>query len=122
ADLHKKGSDTFIAVGGDGTINRVARALIHQDAKLGLVPMGSGNGLARHYKVSMNPEKAIRKLNHPTHKIIDTFQVNDHDYFINMAGIGFDAHVGHLFDKSGSRGFSTYAKITMAELLRYKSQ
>lgn len=122
ADLKKQGIKTFVAVGGDGTINKVACSLINTDAALGLVPMGSGNGLARHYKIPMDPASAIRKLLYPQSKYMDTYLVNDKHPFINIAGVGFDAHIGHLFATAGSRGLKTYARITLKELRNYKPQ
>lgn len=116
-----EGFECIVAVGGDGTINAVAAALIGSEVALGIIPMGSGNGLARHLGISMDTAKAIQNLNSASEKQMDMISLNGR-YFANMAGTGFDAHIGQEFATAGSRGFSTYFKITLKELFSYKSQ
>ena len=72
-----KGYDYIVAVGGDGTVNEVARELIHSTASLGIVPIGSGNGLARHLNIPMSPRKAIAQINHSESILIDYGIVKD---------------------------------------------
>jgi len=115
------GFDYYIAVGGDGTLNEVSSQLINTDACMGILPMGSGNGLARHMGINMNIEKAIRQLNTAKIVKIDTCTVNGKP-FINMAGVGFDAHIGKLFAESTGRGFKTYVVQTLTEFKNYQSQ
>ncbi len=118
-----RGFTDFIAVGGDGTVNEVAKALIGTDYNMGILPQGSGNGLARHNKIPMHMANAVRLLNNPGVKRIDTCKLNNMP-FINASGVGFDAHIGKLFsqNKHGKRGFSTYFNMTVHEFKNYKSQ
>ncbi|MEP2772800.1 MAG: diacylglycerol kinase family protein [Fulvivirga sp.] len=111
--------DTIVAVGGDGTINEVARPIINSDTALGIIPMGSGNGLARHLGIPLNVKKAIKLLNKAHVSSIDTIKLNDLA-FLNVAGVGFDAHIANAFATSKKRGFITYAKLTLGELRRFK--
>ncbi len=108
--------DLVIAVGGDGTINEVARGLVNSSVALGIIPMGSGNGLARHLQIPMNVKKAIDKLNHYQVVKIDTGKINEH-LFLCTAGIGLDAKVSHDFSKEKKRGFFTYSKVAMNSFL-----
>lgn len=116
-----KNFDIIVAAGGDGTINQVASQLAGTDKLMGIIPMGSGNGFARHNGIPMNTEKAIQLLNHPTIKKVDTVLINNQRY-VNVAGIGFDAHIGYLFSTAPSRGFKTYTKIVMKELSSFKPE
>ena len=111
--------DMVVAAGGDGTVNRIARALVNSDSTFAILPLGSGNGLARHFKIPMNLEKAAQVI--CSGKIIkmDTGLLNDESFFCT-AGIGFDAHIGHMFAVAGKRGFSTYTKIVTKEFKSYK--
>ena len=117
----EKGFTDFIAVGGDGTVNEVAKALIGTTHNLGIVPYGSGNGLARHNNIPLNTEKALELIQNYTVKRIDTCTLNNMP-FINMSGVGFDAHIGKLFAQSKGRGLSTYVSTTINEFMHYKSQ
>ena len=119
----KDGFTDFIAVGGDGTVNEVAKALIGTEFNLGILPQGSGNGLARHNRIPMQIVQAVKMLNKAYVKRIDTCRLNDMP-FINASGVGFDAHIGKLFaeNKHGKRGFSTYFNMTINEFKNYKSQ
>ncbi|MGE0560855.1 MAG: diacylglycerol kinase family protein [Flavobacteriales bacterium] len=109
----------IVAVGGDGTVHEVGIGLIHTNTILGIIPMGSGNGLARHLKIPMSTKKAILNLNHYKSKAIDTVKIND-TFFIGAGGIGFDAHISNLFAKAKKRGFITYLKISIKEFFNYK--
>lgn len=117
----KKDYKKVIAIGGDGTVNEVASAIVDTDAVLGIVPFGSGNGLARQLSIPLKADKALDliKLGH-TQKI-DYAKINDQNFFCT-AGVGFDAHIGHLFDKMEGRGLKNYIKATVSEFKRYKPE
>jgi len=117
----KQNTDIIVAVGGDGTANEISKALINTNTTLGIIPMGSGNGLARYLDIPLLPIFAIRNLNRLRTKKIDTIII-DNKNCINMAGIGFDAHVAHLFANHGKRGFRSYLDIIAKEFKHYKSQ
>lgn len=111
--------DAVIIVGGDGSINEAARGLIGTNTALGIIPAGSGNGLAHFLNISLNTRKAIEVINRFNVKPIDTGTINGHA-FVSVAGLGFDAHVADLFSKSKIRGFWAYAKIIFLEYLTYQ--
>lgn len=116
-----KNFDVIVAVGGDGTINEVATKVIQQDKILGIIPFGSGNGLARFLKIPMNTVKAIQVINNYHVELIDTARFNDKCFF-NMAGMGFDAHISSVFAGNKSRGLTGYLKLGLKEVLNYKPQ
>lgn len=124
-ELAKKAIDTkydiVVAVGGDGTINEVAGVLESSGKTMGIIPCGSGNGLARTLKIPLNHEKAIKKINFMNTINIDVGLI-DGEKFINMAGMGFDAHISAHFAGSKNRGFTNYIKSTLLEISSYKSQ
>jgi len=115
----KNGIDIIVAVGGDGTINEVASQMINTKCIFGIIPQGSGNGLARHLGIPRSIKKSISLLN--TQKItqIDTARVNEHP-FISIAGIGFDAKVANLFSNSKKRGFINYLRLITENYFKYK--
>lgn len=108
-----------VAVGGDGTVNEVARCLIHTQTALGIIPCGSGNGLARHLFIPMNPEGALQVLSTCDIEALDYGMINDTPFFCTC-GMGFDAFVSSKFAKSERRGLLTYIENTLREGLRYK--
>jgi len=110
-----------VAVGGDGSVNETAKGLANSNTAMALIPAGSGNGLARHLQVPLNLRKAMEVINKATEKYIDTIQFND-EIFVNIAGVGFDAHIGWEFARFGKRGFSSYLKVIMREFKNYKAQ
>ena len=112
--------DAVIAVGGDGTVNECAKALIGSNTALGVIPCGSGNGFAFHNGMNRNIEKAIIQLKNATVKTIDSCTANGMP-FVNVSGIGFDAHIAHLFTNLTNRGFSNYIKLIYKEL-QYKAK
>lgn len=116
-----EGFDTFVAVGGDGTVNEVAAALLHTGGKLGIIPNGSGNGLARHLKIPMQVAGALEVVLGAKVKQIDYGLLNDRPFFC-VSGVGFDAHVGHVFSVSHNRGFISYVRASLREFFRYKPQ
>jgi diacylglycerol kinase (ATP) len=117
----KSDTDIFVAVGGDGTINEVASALSGSDRRMGIIPCGSGNGLARSLNIPMRDKQAILRLNDLNTIRIDSGRINGRKFF-NMAGIGFDAHISAVFAGSTHRGLGGYVKTTLSELRNYQSQ
>ena len=114
----RDGYKKIVAIGGDGTINEVAQGLIGSDTALGIIPMGSGNGLARHLKIPLSIAGAIDTVQGGTLQRIDTGLINKH-VFLCTAGIGFEAHITHLFDAAPGRGLKTYFKIVVKEIRKY---
>jgi YegS/Rv2252/BmrU family lipid kinase len=110
-----------VAVGGDGSVNEVGRSLVGTGSALGILPCGSGNGTARHLKIPINLTKAMQIINQGNTTKIDTFNVND-EIAINVAGIGYAAHIAHKFSKLKKRGFSNYLKIAVRDSMKYRSQ
>jgi YegS/Rv2252/BmrU family lipid kinase len=113
--------DIIVAVGGDGTVHEVGTSLINTDCILGIIPTGSGNGLARHLKIPMKVKDAVKHLNNYKVKRIDTVLLNNQP-FLGAAGFGFDAHVAWKFDEAPTRGLLTYLKISVQEYFSYKPQ
>ncbi|MBB6458946.1 diacylglycerol/lipid kinase family protein [Flammeovirga kamogawensis] len=113
--------DIIVAIGGDGTVNEIASALVNSPAILGIIPTGSGNGLARHLKIPMNLKSAIKCLYREKVVKIDAPKVNN-EYFFCTAGIGFDAQVSHSFANMKGRGFMNYIKATFLEYFKYRSK
>lgn len=115
------GFDIVVAVGGDGSVNEVAKGLIGSSTALAILPAGSGNGLARHLGIPMNLKKALLVLQTGVVKTIDSIRFNEHS-FVNIAGVGFDAHIGWEFSHFGKRGFSSYLKVILREIRALKTQ
>ncbi|MBK0379847.1 diacylglycerol/lipid kinase family protein [Mucilaginibacter segetis] len=114
--------DIIVAVGGDGTINEIASAIAGTDTVLGIIPYGSGNGLSRFLNIPMNVEGAFKTFNAGRTITIDAAKMND-QWFFNMAGMGFDAHISHVFAQgSKTRGFYNYLKSSIQEIASYKAQ
>ncbi len=114
-----EGFAVVAAVGGDGTVNEVGRGLLGTETALGIIPQGSGNGLARHLKVPLGLAEALRRLAAPDFSRMDVGVINGHHFFCT-AGLGFDAHVSQHFAMAGSRGLSTYLQVTLREYRRYR--
>ena len=112
--------DLVIAVGGDGTVSECATALIGSETALAVIPCGSGNGFAYHFKVKRKINDALQELNNNTIKYIDSCEANNIP-FVNVSGIGFDAHIANLFASTKKRGFFSYIKLTLKEL-SYQAQ
>ncbi len=110
-----------VAVGGDGTVNEVGRALINTKTSLGIIPMGSGNGLARHLNIPMNEIKAIQQLNNSESILMDYGIVNGRPFFCTC-GTGFDAYVSTEFAKGDKRGIMSYIEKIITGYFSYKSQ
>lgn len=115
------GVDVVVAIGGDGTVNEVARAIVHSSTALGIIPCGSGNGLARHLLLPLNVRKAIEVINRCEIRQLDYGIINDYPFFCTC-GMGFDAFVSMKFAKAGKRGPITYVENVLREGLKYKPE
>ena len=113
--------DVVVAIGGDGTINEIARSLVHTETALGIIPCGSGNGLARHLRIPMEPKAAIDVINRGYELCIDYGKINNILFFCTC-GVGFDAFISLKFADSGKRGLLTYLENTLHESLRYQPE
>jgi diacylglycerol kinase (ATP) len=110
-----------IAAGGDGTVNEVARALVNSPVSLGILPLGSGNGLARSFHIPLHVDHAVSLLRNPKFISIDVGVV-DGQMFVGVCGVGFDAMIGHKFQEFGPRGLLPYFIIGIREYFRYRSR
>ncbi len=113
--------DCVVAIGGDGTVNEVAKGLIGSSVGLGIIPTGSGNGLARHLGIPMNYQYALQVILDGCRKKIDAGKIND-EYFFCTAGLGFDAVVGEKFNNSSARGLVTYMEHCAKEYVKYEPE
>ena len=111
--------DIVAAVGGDGTVNEVARGLAGSGTAMGIIPLGSGNGLARELKIPMNIKKAIDVIIRGKDKPVDIWKMNNH-LFLCAAGLGFDAAVANKMTLSTKRGFWEYIRLTLIESISTK--
>lgn len=116
----KEKADIVMGAGGDGTINQIASRLVNTGIALGVIPLGSGNGFARHFKMPLDTAKAISEIGKYKVKPIDTVWFNRH-CMINIGGIGFDAHISSAFANKKKRGLQGYVKTIIGQL-NYKSQ
>jgi diacylglycerol kinase family enzyme len=112
-----------VAVGGDGTMNETAQALVGTPAALALVPCGSGNGLALHLGLPTRPRRALALLTDPAARVavIDTGTANGHPFF-NVMGLGFDAEISRRFNLLARRGPAAYARAGFAAFLGHRAQ
>ncbi len=115
------GADIAVAVGGDGTINEVARAICHSDTALGIIPCGSGNGLARHLGIPLEAKHAIDIISDAIVERMDYGKVDGIPFFCTC-GVGFDAFISEKFSEAGKRGMMTYLENTLQDLLNYKPE
>ena len=117
----EKGQEIVAAVGGDGTVNEVARSLTHTDTALAIVPCGSGNGLARHLCLPMDVKKSLEIINASKIEDFDYGVINDLPFFCTC-GMGFDAFISLKFAEAGKRGPITYVENVLKEGLKYKPE
>ena len=122
AEIAKAASNTAVdivcAIGGDGTVNETARAIVHTNTALAIIPAGSGNGLARHLHIPMDPRGAIQVLNECNIHPMDYGLIDDHPFFCTC-GMGFDAFISQKFAAAGRRGPLTYIENVLANGLVY---
>lgn len=123
AEAMRAGASLVVAWGGDGTVNEVASALVHRDTVMGIVPMGSGNGLGRDVGLPLQPSEALDVLMTGVDRRIDAAMLDDR-VFVNVAGIGLDAVVAQRFAEIGrsGRGVWRYVQATLSEVLRFTPQ
>ena len=126
----RMGFDAVVAVGGDGTVNEVARGIIKGEGlkvkgeratAMGIIPMGSGNGFARHLNISIKPQKALEMINHSEPISVDYGLANGR-LFVSTCGTGFDALIADHFAGSNKRGFATYLQNVIKDAFSYKPQ
>ncbi len=116
-----QGVDIVCAIGGDGTVNETARALVHTQTALAIIPCGSGNGLARHLHIPLDPLGAIKILNKCEVSYMDYGLVNEYPFFCTC-GVGFDAFISKKFAESGKRGPLTYVENVLQTGLSYNPE
>lgn len=116
----KSGFDLVVAVGGDGTVNEVSRRLTGTETPVGIIPVGSGNGLARNLGIPVNRYRSTRLLVNGNIRQIDVCRFNN-QHFLCTSGIGFDAQVADKMARTKSRGFLRYVLLSIKESIAYKS-
>lgn len=119
-DVVGQGFDVVIGVGGDGTINEVADAVRPTSMTMGVIPMGSGNGLARSLDIPMDPEEALEVIRRGYVKRIDCCEANGVPFFVTF-GVGFDAQVTASYDQKSFRGPLSYVFSTVDQFIKHKS-
>lgn len=117
----ENGYDMVVAIGGDGTVNEIARSLVHTQTILGIIPCGSGNGLARHLRIPLDSSRAIEILNQFNVRELDYGIINKRPFFCTC-GMGFDATISYKFASSIKRGILSYLENTLKEITRYKPE
>jgi YegS/Rv2252/BmrU family lipid kinase len=119
------GAEIVLAIGGDGTANEIAWGLLGTSTALGLVPMGSGNGLARTLGIPLKPDRALATLADAVPRAMDVGMINERP-FLNVAGAGFDAQVGLDFHehgrRGGRRGVFTYVWLSVLRTMKYSAE
>jgi len=115
---YKDEFDIVVAVGGDGTVNEVATALVDTETSMGVIPLGSGNGFARYLDISTQAARAIQQLNDSYAQKFDTGLLNDKPFF-NVSGVGFDGQISKTFAEQLKRGYMTYARCVVEEFQTY---
>jgi len=111
--------DCIVACGGDGTINEVASCLVNSNIKLGIIPVGSGNGLASHLAIPKSIDRALEVIKKGNVSFIDVGKVNEKYFFSNM-GIGIDAMIIKQYERSGKRTLSAYVRAALASSFKFK--
>lgn len=117
----RQGYDVVYAVGGDGTVHEIAKRLLGRNLALGILPIGSGNGFARHIGLPMDARASLRACGARRIVTIDTAEVNGIP-FLGVMGIGFDAWIADRFAVAGSRGFMTYVRVGLREVVKYRAE
>jgi len=110
--------DAVVAIGGDGTVNEVAQGIVSTPMPIGIIPNGSGNGLARHLKIPLGIHESLDALFSNRIINMDTFRING-QLSLAVSGIGFDGHIANLFNKYHTRGFVGYAGLVLREYFRF---
>ena len=114
-------NSVIVAVGGDGTVNKTINEIAGKNITLGIIPLGSGNALARELNIPLNIKKAVNVINNHKKKEIDLMLVNDKYYGACVGGVGFDALIAEKFEKLTTRGLKNYIRLSVQEYFRYKN-
>jgi diacylglycerol kinase (ATP) len=114
----EEGFINIVAVGGDGTVNEVASALVNTSCNLGIIPAGSGNGLARHLRIPVHLAESLSVIRNHKIQTIDVGKVSGR-YFFCTCGTGFDASVGKKFANDNRRGMLSYVRATIHQYINY---
>ncbi len=109
----------IVICGGDGTVSQVTSVLIDEPVNIGIIPMGSGNGLALAAKIPARAEKALQLIFDGTPAYIDSFLINS-SFSCMLCGLGFDAQVAHDFSKQKKRGLVNYIRLTVRNFFNAK--
>lgn len=115
----ERGIDTVVAVGGDGSINEIAQGLLGAKTALAIIPLGSGNGLARALKIPLDVDAALRLVAKGRRRAMDAGFANEH-LFLSNAGVGFDAMIADQFQHSRQRGLFNYARLVIGGFAGYR--
>lgn len=116
-----RGADTVLVVGGDGMVNTIGSVLVNTPVRLGVLPAGSGNGFARHFKIPMHPHDAATALYNGYTTAIDVGKVNDHLFFVTCS-MAWDGALVETFEKYPFRGLVPYVLAGAQQLLEYRAQ
>lgn len=120
-DATNRGVDIVCAIGGDGTVNETARSLVHTSTALAIIPCGSGNGLARHLHIPLDPIRAVKLINEGVPRKMDYGLINQHPFFCTC-GVGFDAFISQKFAEAGKRGPRAYIENVLRNALKYNPE
>ena len=115
--IAKENITDVVMVGGDGTVNQVVNALKYEDVQFGILPVGSGNGLARAALIPVKPKDALQLIFSGNAKKTDAFIINN-QFSCMLSGIGFDAKVAHDFSTKASRGLLTYTTQSLIQFFK----
>ena len=118
AEALGNGFELIVAVGGDGTLNEVALGLLNTSGIMGIIPKGSGNGLARHLGIPLRLDLALKCLFTSQVIAMDTFRVNGRPS-LNVSGIGFDGYIADLFGMEKTRGLRGYTRLVLNEFMNF---
>jgi diacylglycerol kinase family enzyme len=114
-ELAKKNYRAVFACGGDGTLNLVSSQLTGTETAMGIIPLGSGNGYARHHHISLKWQDALKAAENPIVSVRDTALFNGY-HFLNIAGVGYTAKISHEFKREEHRGLRGYIKTVFKNL------
>ena len=120
-DAVAEGFGCVVVAGGDGSINEVARELAKTNVAIGIIPTGSGNGLAHYLNIPFKIKDCLKVIKNKKIKQADIIEVDD-KYVVSIAGIGFDAVVAEKYSRDKGRGFFTYAQSAITEFFKYKPE
>ena len=117
----ERGTDTVLVVGGDGIVNTIGSVLVNTPVRLGVIPAGSGNGFARHFKIPLQPESAAQALLNGQTTSIDVGKVNNHLFFVTCS-MAWDGALVETFEKFPFRGLVPYILAGASQFFEYKAQ